>query len=381
MSPVLRTPSVGEAPVAELAMGSNGPVVRLRGAWRLSLLPRPSAGLLRRLGEYAREGHAWDLDHVTVLDTATAVLLWRAWERRLPDGVRRRPDLLPVFERIQSSAPAEPVRRPSKWLDGLAALGRKLRLMSDHILAAFALAGQLLLDVLWLVRHPRAFPFRETSANIYKAGVRAMPVAALVGFLIGVALAYLSAVQLRNYGAESFIVNLLGMAVVRELGPTLVAVLVAGRSGSAMTAQIGTMRVTEEIDALMAMGISPTVRLVVPKVLALALAMPMLVVWTSAAALFGGMLAAQVYLDIGSGFFLETLPRVVPISNLWIALAKGWIFGWLIGLTASHFGLQVRPTTESLATNTTYSVVTSITLVIVADAAFAILTREIGMPL
>ena len=194
-------------------------------------------------------------------------------------------------------------------------------------------------------------------------------------------LSYLSSLQLSRVGADIFIVNILGMGIVREMGPVLVAVLVAGRSGSAMTAQLGVMRVTEEIDALAAMGVPASLRLVFPKVAALALAMPLLVLWTTAVALVGGMLSAQMQLDIDYAFFLDTLPKVVPVANLWIGLAKGFVFGLFIALIACHFGLRVRPNTESLSASTTSSVVTSITVVILIDAVFAVLTRKVGMPI
>ena len=193
-------------------------------------------------------------------------------------------------------------------------------------------------------------------------------------------LSYLSALQLRTFGADAFIVNILGMGIIRELGPVLVSVLVAGRSGSAMTAQLGVMRVTEEIDALAAMGVSRGLRLVLPKVVALVLAMPLLVLWTSALALLGGWVSAWVELDIGLHFFLQALPGAVPVANLYIGLAKGAVFGFLIALVACHFGLRVRPDTESLSANTTASVVSAITVVILADALFAIATRSIGLP-
>ncbi|MDA0190839.1 MAG: ABC transporter permease, partial [Proteobacteria bacterium] len=244
-----------------------------------------------------------------------------------------------------------------------------------------ALFGQLLLDLAWLCRHPRDLPWREFSANLYKSGALALPVTALVGFLIGVVLSYLSSLQLKSFGADVYIVNLLGISIVRELGPVLVAVLVAGRSGSAMTAQIGVMRVTEEIDALATMGVSRTLRLVLPKVAALAVAMPLLVVWCSAAGIAGGMVAANLEMDLAYGFFIDTLPKVVPVANLWIGLGKGVAFGALIALVACHFGLRVRPNTESLSANTTSSVVTAITVVILVDALFAIFTRNVGMPL
>ena len=193
-------------------------------------------------------------------------------------------------------------------------------------------------------------------------------------------LSYLSALQLQLFGADVFIVNILGFGIIRELGPVLVAVLVAGRSGSAMTAQIGVMRVTEEIDALTTMGISRYVRLVLPKVVALTLAMPLVTLWGSSMALFGGMVSANLQLGLSFDFFLNALPRAVPAVNLLIGLSKGAVFGLLIALVACHFGLRVRPNTESLSANTTASVVSSITVVILVDAVFAIATRSIGLP-
>jgi phospholipid/cholesterol/gamma-HCH transport system permease protein len=147
-----------------------------------------------------------------------------------------------------------------------------------------------------------------------------------------------------------------------------------------MTAQIGVMRVTEEIDALATMGISRSLRLVLPKVAALAIAMPLLVVWCSAAGIIGGMISANVQMDLSYGFFIDTLPKVVPVANVWIGMGKGFTFGILIALVACHFGLKVRPNTESLSSKTTTSVVTAITVVIIIDAVFAILTRSVGIP-
>jgi len=188
-----------------------------------------------------------------------------------------------------------------------------------------------------------------------------------------------SAQQLRSFGADIYIVNLLGIAIVRELGPVLAAILVAGRSGSAMTAQIGVMRVTEELDALAVMGIPHTVRLVLPKMLALAIAMPLLILWTNAIALLGGMVSAQVQLGIDYRHFISNLPDAVPIANLWLGLGKGIVFGILIALLACHFGLRIKPNTESLGIGTTSSVVTAITVVILVDAVFAIMFSDVGI--
>ena len=206
-----------------------------------------------------------------------------------------------------------------------------------------------------------------------------MPITALVGSLIGVVLAYLTAQQLRQFGADAYIVDILGIALVRELGPLLGAILIAGRSGSAITAQIGVMRVTEELDAMRVMGIAQGFRLVLPRALALAVAMPLISVWTTLAALAGGMLAADLTMGITPGYFLQALPRAVDVANLYLALAKSAVFGVAIALIGCHWGLRVQPNTQSLGEGTTASVVTAITVVIVVDALFAIAFKSVGI--
>ena len=206
-----------------------------------------------------------------------------------------------------------------------------------------------------------------------------MPITALVAFLIGIVLSYLSAQQLQMFGANRYIVNILGLSVIRELGPVLSAILVAGRSGSAITTQIGVMRVTEELDAMRVMGIPHGLRLVLPRVLALGIAMPLLVMWTNVIALSGGALAAKFVLGIDFNYFVRSLPGVVPIANLYIGLGKGVVFGMLIALVACHFGFRIKANSQSLGEGTTTSVVTSITVVILADAVFAILFQNVGL--
>jgi phospholipid/cholesterol/gamma-HCH transport system permease protein len=360
----------------------GGRDIALSGRWTLAAIADGAAALAQQLAELGGEGEAtWDCTGIAALDSAGAMLLWRAWGRRLPELLLANPGHLRVFDRIRAAdhepPGIAPPRSPLEWVItvGAAAIG-----LWRHLVDFVALLGQVLLDCLHLARMPQDLPRREISANLFKSGVRAMPVTALVGFLIGIVLSYLSALQLKQFGADIFIVNILGMGIIRELGPVLVAVLVAGRSGSAMTAQLGVMRVTEEIDALATMGVSRSLRLVFPKVAALAVVMPLLVLWTTAIALIGGMVSAQVQLDISYGYFFHALPKAVPAANLWIGLAKGVVFGVVIALVASHFGLRVRPNTESLSANTTSSVVSAITLVIIVDAIFAIATRSIGLP-
>lgn len=357
--------------------------LRLAGEWRLMVLAPRYAALEAELASRAADaGLGWDIRSIEALDSVGAMMLWRAWGHRFPENLATSDELEPVFARLYAASKLKETgpepKQPFEWVVTVGSLSLSLW---RHLADFTTLVGQLMLDVGQVLRAPREMPWRESSANLYKSGVRAMPVTALVGFLIGIVLSYLSALQLKNFGADIFIVNILGMGIIRELGPVLVAVLVAGRSGSAMTAQLGVMRVTEEIDALATMGVSRSLRLVFPKVAALALAMPLLVLWTSSIALMGGMVSAQFQLDISYGFFIETLPKVVPVANLYIALTKGVVFGILVALVACHFGLRVRPNTESLSANTTASVVSSITVVILVDALFAIATRSIGMPI
>lgn len=353
---------------------------RLSGDWTLANLPVPISDFAARLSAIAGPGTEWDLSAVSRIDSLGAILLWRAWGRQWPGVFNVLPQHQAALERV-AAIPRPDLPKPLQpHFFGLFVLGQFALLAGLNLRDIVTLIGQLVLDVIYLVSHPADIPWRELSANLYKCGAQALPVTALVGFLIGVVLSFLSSLQLKNFGADIYIVNLLGISIIRELGPVIVAVLVAGRSGSAMTAQIGVMRVTEEIDALATMGVSRTVRLVLPKVLALSAVMPLLVVWCSAAGILGGMLSANLQMDLDYGFFINTLPRAVPVANLWIGIGKGFFFGLLIALIACHCGLKVRPNTESLSSQTTTAVVVAITVVIIVDAVFAIMTRHMGLP-
>jgi phospholipid/cholesterol/gamma-HCH transport system permease protein len=252
-------------------------------------------------------------------------------------------------------------------------MGQGLITSFDHGRMLLVLIGGLLFNFIAFLIRPLRGPWREISAQIFRTGAQALGITALVGFLIGIVLSYLSAQQLAVFGAGQFIVRLLGVAIVRELGPVLAAILVAGRSGSSITAQIGVMRVTQELDAMAVMGISEGQRLILPRVLALSLTMPLLVLWTDAMALIGGMLAAKFQLGLSVVWFAERLPDAIGIKNYWIGMLKGVTFGAWIGLVACHFGLRIEPNTESLGKGTTASVVTAITGVILIDAVYAII--------
>jgi len=359
--------------------GDGARVVRLSGAWDIHALESRAAALqsaLRNAGP--AQISLWDLTQIQRFDHIGAMLVWRTWGRCRPGRLQLRQEHEIFFGACETaeavaSSPAAPERFPL-----LLAIGRGVWAVTGHVLEMLQLFGQLLIDATSVARRPLLRPWREFSAGIYKIGVQALGITALVGFLIGVVLSYLSAEQLRLVGADVFIVNILGIGIVRELGPVICSILVAGRSGSAITAQLGVMRVTEELDALSVMGISNTLRLILPKMAAIAVALPLLVLWTSGVALLGGAVSAKAELGMSVFQFFTALPAAVPEINLWLGVGKGLVFGVLIALIACHFGLRIQPNTESLAAGTTRSVVTSITAVIVADAVLAVIFSNVG---
>jgi phospholipid/cholesterol/gamma-HCH transport system permease protein len=367
-TPRLEPPVAGDAPA------------RILGQWTAAQFARPR--LLRSLQRHlvaVGAGAAWDLRGVDRLDHVGAQLLWDHWGGRRPERLEATPAQQAVLARIEQFCSQPPARRrPRGWRGAVTDFGAGV-LHALHELREFVrLTGQLALDMLRLARKPHEGPWRDLSGHLYRIGATALPITALVGFLIGVVLAYLTAKQLRQFGADAYIVDILGVALIRELGPLLAAILVAGRSGSAITAQIGVMRVTDELDAMVVMGISHSFRLVLPRALALAAAMPLISVWTTLCALAGGMLAADIALGITPSYFLRALPEAVQIGNLLLATAKSVMFGLLIALIGCHYGLGVQPNTQSLGEGTTSSVVTSITVVILVDALFAIAFQEVG---
>jgi phospholipid/cholesterol/gamma-HCH transport system permease protein len=374
-------PAILDPEVTETRGDDGVPAVALSGAWDIRALESRAKLLKARLRLLAADsGRRWDLARIQRMDHIGALLIWQAWGKRRPGRIELAPEHEVFFSNLDSGVETAPPA-PFDPLRTVRVLGAAMLLAREHLLGMVQLLGEILIDSVALVRHPLHGPWREISASLFRTGAQALGITALVGFLIGVVLSYLSAEQLKSVGANVFIVNILGIGIIRELGPVIAAVLVAGRSGSAITAQLGVMRVTEELDALSVMGIPHTVRLILPRIVALAIAMPLLILWTSAIALIGGALSANVQLGISVSSFISGLPGAVPAVNLWLAMGKGIVFGVLIALVACHFGLRVKPNTESLGIGTTNSVVTSITAVIIADAIFAIIFADVGISL
>jgi len=358
-----------------------GQSVVASGVWQVHTLSHK--GVLKAItrtlkGLKHKHTLAWDLSAIERLDHVGAQMFWNAWGKQRPSQLTLDPRQEELFSRIEQASKLKLPRQRVSPLNWLIVLGGGVLSFFEHLRAFVGLIGQLMIDLGRFVRRPVAGPWREISANIYHSGFQALGITAMVGFLIGIVLSFLSSQQLRMFGGDIYIVNILGMAVIRELGPLLAAILVAGRSGSSITAQLGVMRVTEELDAMLVMGISHGQRLIMPKVIALAISMPLLVVWTDAMALIGGMVSAKIELGLSFRYFVQKLPDAVPVVNYTIGLLKGCAFGMLIALVSCHFGLRIEPNTESLGRGTTTAVVTAITVVILADAVFAIIFNDVG---
>lgn len=381
MADVVSVPAHGtaQAPAFRVSPQDDGSRLVLTGDWTLLGLAQRTKALAQELQPYARDpGVRWDLTEIGALDSVGACMVWEINGRRRPARMDAQPQHQALLRRWEERKPP-PQGRVAPQFDALGRLSGAARRGVDHVFSLVGLLGQVVLDLGHLVRHPLRTPWRELSATIYRAGVRALPVTAIVGFVVGVVMSYLGGLTLRGFGVESMIINLLGIGIVREVGPLLSAVLVAARSGSAITAGIGVMRVTQELDALSAMGSSATLLLVLPRVIGLMIAVPLLIIWTDAITLLGGMLETRLELDIGIGHLINALPGVVRPVDLWYGIVKGGIFGAVIGVIACSYGLRIKPNTENIGRATTNAVVLTITLVILIDAVAAVVFHGLGL--
>jgi phospholipid/cholesterol/gamma-HCH transport system permease protein len=282
----------------------------------------------------------------------------------------------------QVAAAERPIELPRKPADPFT---RVLGEVGDAVFVAvntlYGLLGFMGATVIafWNVfTHPRRFRFNATVYRFEVVGVTALAIIGLMSFLIGIVIAQQGAVQLRQFGAEVYTINLVGRITLRELGVLMTAIMVAGRSGSAFAAQLGTMKLTEEIDAMRTIGVSPMEALVVPRTLAVVLMMPLLGFYASLVAIMGGCLLAWVSLDISPISFIQRIREVVPITDLWVGLVKAPVFGAIIAISGCFQGMQVESDAEQVGNRTTIAVVQAIFLVIVLDAFFAVFFSEVG---
>jgi len=364
-----------------LALADDGTRLELAGDWHLAELPRLTLALAQ---QQPRPPLTVDGSRLTILDTAAALILLQAlaaagmtaqsirWQgfsdphRRVLDDVLRRQSTL-----------AEMPPRPDTRL--LAYIGRQttniLRAGLDHL----NFMGETLAAFIDVLRSPRQLRLRELTTQLEQACLNALPVVVLVTLLIGVVFAYLLGLQAEQYGANIFVVDGVGIGMSREFAPIIVAVIIAGRSGAAFTAQLGSMRLTEEIDAIRTLGLAPMQVLVVPRVLALLLAMPLLTFVGLVAGLAGAALVADAMLDIPPAAFAERLHGALDIKHVYAGLIKTPFFALTIAIIGCRLGMHVGRDTRAVGLATTSTVVQSIVSVILLDAAFAVMFQELGI--
>lgn len=242
-----------------------------------------------------------------------------------------------------------------------------------------AFVGKLSIELLRILRNPTHIRWKALLSNIYRTGYQALPIIGLLSFMIGVVLTYQMGVQLRNYGANVFIVDLLGLAVLREFGPLLTAIMVAGRTGSSFTAELGLMKANQEINALDTMGITPSELLLLPKIFGLFIALPLLTIWADIFGVFGGMVMSNNMLNISWYDFLIRFQHQIPLKALLIGLGKAPVFALIISSIGCYQGMSVKDTADSIGKNTTKSVVYAIFFIIVADAIFSVIFSKLKL--
>ena len=327
-----------------------------------------------------------DMAGVSELDTLGAWLLEKLSRRATAAGHRAETigvaanyaGLIEELHQVNRHNPKPaPVRNP--LLLRLDEVGRAATSTADDIIIFMQMLGSLFLALFRVVRRPRSLRLTSLVYQLYKVGWQAIPIMVLITFLIGAIIAQQGFFHFRKFGADSYVVDMVGILVLRELGVLIVAIMVAGRSGSAYTAELGSMKMREEIDALSTMGLDPVEVLILPRIIALVCALPILSFIGSMAALYGGGLVAQFYGGMGPQIYIARLHDAVSVTHFEVGILKAPFMALVIGIVACSEGLRVKGSAESLGKQTTTSVVKSIFLVIVLDGLFAVFFASIGM--
>lgn len=367
------------------ASGGNSIHVTVSDAWTLDAAIALN-DQMRRLAQMPAASVVLDGSRLTALDSAGAWVLGRTMRALADRGVAiqvtdMRDDYRALLDKTEIDDPDIALSEPASPAL-VALLGRT----GASVLSSLSIGAELLgFFGLTIVTLGRILVGRtrvrwiSLLRQVEAVGFDALPIVGLLCFLVGVVLAYMGALQLQRFGASILTVNLVGVSVLREIGVLLTAIIVAGRSGSAFTAQIGTMKVNQEVDAMETLGLSPVDVLVIPRLIALFIALPLLVFFGDMMGLLGGAVISVVYLDLSFGQFLVQLKDAVDFWDFGTGLIKAPVFAYVIALVSCHQGLQVSGSAESVGIRTTASVVQSIFLVIVLDAVFAIFFAEIGI--
>ncbi len=323
-----------------------------------------------------------DLRNVVSMDTAAAIFIYNLENKYADKQVEIYTSLKEVEDNLllvkTQLSKSDPLLQEKKSTP-INSFGRKVYDNYLGLLSFFDFLGNLFATKLHYLKSVKNIRFKEIAFEIHESGIKALPIIALTSFLIGLVVAYQSAYQLKIYGANIFLVDMLGISILRELAPLITAIVIAGRSGSAFTAQIGAMKITEELDAMRTMGFDPYIFLVMPRIIALMIVMPILIFVADIMGVMGGMLVANIDLQITPTLFLDRFTEVVAVKHFFIGIIKGPFFAFLIASIGIYRGLMVKNDTQSIGFNTTKSVVESIFAVIVCDALFSIAFTNLGI--
>jgi len=370
-----RTATMTPSPVTPAAIAQPNPdELALSGCWTALGM----GTLDRQLDALAVSDQAQvvvDGARVEALDTVGVRVLQRLLQRLRSEGVAInlrgwRPQFAKLLDVVAQHPAAPPVRTPER--PALERIGMAAAAALDEIFALLSFVGESALALTASLAHPARLRWRTILHDIHSAGFSALPIVGVLSFLLGIVVAYQGAEQLRRYGANIFVADLVGWSMLREFAPLITAIIVAGRSGSAYAAQIGTMAVTEEIDAMRTIGIAPLDLLVLPKILALVIALPLLTVFADVLGVFGGMIMARAQLGVGFEEFLDRLVHAIDLSTYLLGVGKAPVFAVIIAVVGCFQGFRTHGGADSVGRQTTRSVVHAIFLVIVADALFSV---------
>jgi phospholipid/cholesterol/gamma-HCH transport system permease protein len=278
------------------------------------------------------------------------------------------------FDNLRVWTPSSKKKTPNMFLR----LGEGIFRQASDFRFIFSFIGSVCLAMLYIVRHPRSLRSNDTLWAMEKMGVDALPIVCLISFLLGLIMAFMSSVQLRQFGANIYVASLVGLAMVRELGPIMTAIIVAGRSGSAFAAEIGTMKISEEVDALYTMGFDPTRFLVLPKLVAALITVPILTLFSNIFAILGGLIVGVLMLDLTSNAYITQTFKTLTTFDVLLGFLKSGVFALLITLVGCLRGFQVQGGAAAVGQATTSAVVSSIFLIILADSIFAVILRYWG---
>ncbi len=327
-----------------------------------------------------------NLEKVTFIDTAAAIFLAKMEEDMSSQNIQctlicQDKILLATLELVKTHKPEkERAHANISFVEKeLQIVDKYLSKYLDGIFSLIAFFGKSFMASMYYLSSFRHIRFKEIFYEINESAIKALAIVALTSFLVGLVVAYQSAIQLKIYGANIFIVDMLGVSILRELAPLITAIVIAGRSGSAFTAQIGAMKITQELDAMKTMGFDPFAFLVLPRIIALMIAMPILIFVADMMGIFGGMIVSDINLHVPPSLFLDRLREVVDVKHFFIGIIKGPFFAFLIASIGIYRGLVVKDDTQSIGFNTTKSVVESIFAVIVCDALFSIALTNLGI--